>query len=205
MNSNMHKRTYTLTNRARQAAENDRNILEAAAALWREIPIHEISLERIAEKSGVTVRTILRKFGNKEELFRACIKNDAASIMKARDQTPAGDMSCILNDLLAEYEASGDAVIRTLSAEQEVSIAREILASGRAYHRAWCTRVFKGFLPNPKTKNYTTRLMSFVAATDVYLWKLLRKDLNHSEKQTRAVMQELLEGLISNNKPFKLI
>jgi hypothetical protein len=65
--------------------------------------------------------------------------------------------------------------------------------------------VFKGFLPNPKTKNYTTRLMSFVAATDVYLWKLLRKDLNHSEKQTRAVMQELLEGLITNNKPLKMI
>ncbi len=203
MNSTLHKRTYSLTNRARLAAETEQNILKATASLWKELPINDISLEKIAERSGITVRTILRKFGSKEDLFKACIQNDATSIMQTRDQTPAGDISKILDDLLTEYETMGDAVIRTLASEQEIAIARDILTTGRAYHQAWCARVFKRYLPGVQTKNYSVRLLAFVAATDVYLWKLLRRDLLLSEKQTRAVLKELLERLITKNKPIK--
>ncbi len=205
MNYKTRKRTYTLTNRAKLAAKNDRTILEATADLWKEIPINDISLEKIAERSGVTVRTILRKFGSKEELFKTCIQYDATSIMQTRDQTPAGDISKILDDLLAEYEVMGDAVIRTLASEQEMAIARDILATGRLYHQAWCARVFKKYLPRVQTKNYSIRLMAFVSATDIYLWKLLRRDLHLNVHQTRAVLQELLKGLIIKQKPTKTI
>ncbi|MBZ5855482.1 TetR/AcrR family transcriptional regulator [Flavihumibacter profundi] len=203
MKSKGQKRSYISTNRSKLVAQNDQNILEATVALWKDLSISEISLEKIAELSGVTVRTILRKFGSKEGLFQACIEQESGNMMKTRDQTPAGDIPKILEDLFAEYEETGDAVIRTLVVENEMAIARELLATGRSYHKTWCARVFKDFLPGPRAKDHPIKLMAFVAATDVYLWKLLRRDLKLSYPQAQAVIQNLLEGLIQKKTKTK--
>jgi len=45
------------------------------------------------------------------------------------------------------------------------------------------------------------RLDVFVAATDLFLWKLLRRDLDRSQDKTRNVLAALLEGLTGPNHP----
>ena len=50
-----------MTARAASTARTGREILDATAALWRERPIHELTLDTIAARAGVTVRTILRR------------------------------------------------------------------------------------------------------------------------------------------------
>ncbi|MCB0549130.1 MAG: TetR/AcrR family transcriptional regulator [Phaeodactylibacter sp.] len=198
MNSRKDTRPYNMKNRAKAAAHTERRIMEAVIGLWQVLPIHEITLEAIAERAGVTVRTVLRKYGSKEGLFEACLKQDSSKIEINRGQVQAGDVPGALRILLDDYEAYGDANIRTLAVEEELEMARKILEKGRQYHRQWCARVFAPWLPEPSTGDYEKRLLAFIAATDVYLWKLLRRDLGRSPGETLETIQTLVNGLIKD-------
>lgn len=186
-----------MTARAEKAAQTERSILQATAALWQELSIHEIALEAVAERAGVSVRTILRKYGSKEGLFEVCIETDAAENERRRNEAPAGDIEAALRILLDDYEQYGDANIRTLAVEAELEVARKLLDAGRKYHRRWCARVFDPYLPDPADPAYEARLLAFISATDVYLWKLLRRDLKRNREETFETFRILVGGLIS--------
>ncbi|HYR07475.1 MAG TPA: helix-turn-helix domain-containing protein [Longimicrobium sp.] len=190
-----------MTARAEAAARTGRGILTAAAELWRERPIDQITLADIAERAGVSVRTVIRRFGSREGVIAACIEADASGIVSERDQAAAGDVEGALDVLLAHYERDGDAVLRTLALEEKVAEAKAIADAGRAGHRLWCARVFAPHLPPAKDDAYGTRLDALVAATDLYVWKLLRRDLGRSEDDARQVIRALVDGLLSLPHP----
>jgi AcrR family transcriptional regulator len=187
--------------RADAAAQTARDILAAAAALWRERPIDEITLADIAGRAGVSVRTVIRRFGSREGVIAACIEADAAEILSDRAQAPADDVAGALSVLLAHYERDGDAVLRTLALEATVAEAKAIATGGRAAHRAWCTRVFAPHLLPPADDAYGTRLDAFVAATDIHAWKLLRRDLGRSADAAGLAIRTLVDGLVSLPHP----
>jgi hypothetical protein len=93
----------------------------------------------------------------------------------------------------------GDAAIRTINLEPELEIARKIGAKGRALHRDWCIQMFTPYLPDKQSDDYEIQLNSFIAATEIYLWKLLRKDLMLSKEKTFSIFKNLIEGLINKN------
>lgn len=198
MKSKKKTRPYNMTTRAKAAARTEQDILEAAAELWRERALNDITLEAVAERAGVSVRTVLRKYGSKEQLFAASIEKDGSKIMAGRDQVPAGDVEEALSVLLRDYEKFGDASIRTLAVEEELEIARKILDTARTYHREWCARVFAPYLPAPGEATYESRLLAFIAATEFYLWKLLRRDLNRSYEETFNTFRLLVKSLVEN-------
>lgn len=199
MNIDKPKRCYNMQVRAKKVSDNEVRILKSIFGLWEKLSIHEITLEMVAKDSGVTVRTILRKFGSKEGLIEACVEKDISNIKKDRDTAAVGDYPQVLKILLKDYERIGDAIIRTLAVEQELPIAKKILDNGRAYHREWCEKVFSPFLPDQDASDYESKLLSFITATEFYLWKLLRRDLNKSQEATFAVFKSLIEGLINLN------
>ncbi|MEX0810950.1 MAG: TetR/AcrR family transcriptional regulator [Chitinophagales bacterium] len=192
------KRNYKMTKRAEQVNRNEQKILDATFSLWKQYSMHEITLDMVAENAGVTVRTILRKYGSKEGLIEYCIDNDIGKISHKRNVAIEGGVEQALQVLLDNYEEIGEAAIRTLAIEEELAVAKKALIKGRAFHREWCAKVFEEHLPKKNTKEYETRLHAFFAATDFYLWKLLRKDLGKSKKETYAVLWTMVEGLIKN-------
>lgn len=191
-------RKYKMTSRAEAAEMTAKDILHAVGALWVEGPVQEITLDRVAEKAGVTVRTILRKYGSKEGLFHAAIAEDAAGISAIKDRAEPGNLKLAVALLMEEYEATGMAIIRTLAIEHELPVASKILKNGRKSHRAWCERVFDPYLPARNHKQYPILLGALYAATDVGKWKLLRKDLGYSKKETEIIFLKTLEGIIRN-------
>ena len=190
------KRKYQMTNRAMQVYDNDVKILQAMIQLWIKFPINEITLEKVAAQSGVTVRTLLRKFGSKEGLMEACIENTETGRRTNRESAIPGSYKEALGILLDDYEMIGDASIRTLAVEDELPIAKKILNTGRANHREWCKKIFGLDLPDLHSPEYELRLLAFITATEFYLWKLLRKDLKKSYSETFDVFEALIEGLI---------
>jgi hypothetical protein len=62
-------------------------------------------------------------------------------------------------------------------------------------------KVFAPDLPESNTSNYEHSLLTFITATEFYLWKLLRRDLNKSYEETFEVFKTLLEGLIQREFP----
>jgi AcrR family transcriptional regulator len=188
-------RPYRQKARADAAEKTRQAIMRAAVSLWRERDWDEVTLGAIADRAGVTVQTVLRRFGSKDGVVDACIAERAAGVHEVRDRARIGDPNSALEALLSHYERDGDAVLRTLSIENRSPAARRIVEHGRAEHRAWCARVFAPHLPASRAKSYCTRLDAFVAATDIYLWKLLRRDLGRTRQETRDALAALLRGL----------
>lgn len=180
--------------RAETAERTARSIVEAMVGLWRERTVDGITLEHVAERAGVSVRTVIRRFGSRDGVVAAAIEAESARMMAERDRAEVGDVDGALDVLLDHYERDGDAVLRTLALEATVAAARSIAEAGRTAHRLWCARVFAPFLPPQPEPGHDVRLDALVAATDLYLWKLLRRDLGRSPAETRAVIRTLLEG-----------
>ena len=72
-----------------------------------------------------------------------------------------------------------------------------VVREGRREHRSWCERIFAPFLPPAGHAARQGAVDAVVAATDVYLWKLLRRDLKRSPDAVQGVMRKLLSGMIS--------
>ncbi len=188
--------------RSASAARTEAKILNATADLWLKHPLTDMTLEKVAEESGVTIRTILRKFGSKDGLLEACMGYYATAHMPQRQLDVTGDIQKALSILLDEYELMGDAVFRTIQAQDDLPVAAKILEKGRSTHRAWCEMVFEPFLPDHASPDYDICLLAFISATEIYLWKLLRRDLKLSFSQTQKVFLTTVEALVmkSNQK-----
>ena|SRR3990167_1697011 len=189
------KRVYRMSRRAESAAQTEQLIFSAAAELWQAMPINEITLDMIAEKADVSVRTVIRRYGSKEQLFEACIQNQVSNTSLQRDDATPGDISSAVECLLRDYEAYGEAMLKTLATEEQFAESKKITQAGRRYHRQWCARMFADFLPDKDDAGYKKMLSAFYAATDLYLWKLLRLDLRHSRKDVQEIVIRILEGL----------
>lgn len=196
MKTGQSKRSYSMTARAEAVAENERKIMEAVVDQWLNLPAHDITLERVAELSGVTVRTILRKYSSKEGLLEACVESANPDILNKREAIQPGDVKAALSALLEEYEEMGDSVVRTIAIEEEMPFAGKLLKKGRKVHRAWCARVFAPYLLANNDPAYEIQLAAIIAATEIYLWKLLRRDMGHSKKDTYRIFSLMVEGVL---------
>jgi AcrR family transcriptional regulator len=100
----LRQRPYRMRARAQAAEATAQAIIAAARALFAERPYDQVSLPAIAERAGVTVQTVLRRFGSKEELFAAAAHQRSGLIRADREAAPPGD----LTHLVAHYERWGD-------------------------------------------------------------------------------------------------
>lgn len=185
------KRAYVQRRRAEQAAGTADRIREAALALFVEGGAPP-TLEAVAERAGVTVQTVLRRFGSKDGLHAAAVEDARARIAAARGAAPVGDIDGATANLVDHYEEWGDGVVRLLALEAMRPEAARATAEGRAFHRAWVERVFAPWLdplpPDPRR----LRAAALVAVTDVYVWRVLRRDQGLSRDEVRATVAALV-------------
>ena len=185
------KRAYLQVARAESAAATGERILDAAVEVFWEGPSDHVSLDEVARRAGVTVQTVIRRFGNRDGLFAAAAAREMEKVRERRDEAEAGDVPGAVRVLLDHYERLGDRVMRLLAEEERSPGLRDVIEGGRALHREWCARVFAPALEGAPRR----RLAQLVAICDVYTWKLLRRDAGLSRRQTELALLELLEPL----------
>lgn len=186
------QRTYTMRARADAVAKTREQILEAALGLLEEKISFAIGLADIAERAGVTVRTLLRHFGSRDGLFDALMQFAREQVIEER-KTPVGDAARATRTIVAHYERRGDAVMRML---EEASIDERIaalMAEGRREHRNWVRAVFAPQLAQAADPRALEDLL--VVATDVYTWKLLRRDAGLSRARTEERIHTMIRRL----------
>lgn len=189
------KRRYRMKARAEASAETAERIVAAAQAAVMEMPPGEVTLAAIAERAGVSVQTVLERFGSKERLLGAAIARIGGQIADQRSAAPAGDPAAAARIMVEHYEEVGDAVVRALGEEDRFPAVAEMLQVGRDYHRDWCERVFSPTLAGLAGVERKRRLAQLMTVTDVYAWKVLRRDRRLSARQTETAMRELIEAL----------
>ncbi len=183
--------------RAEAADATRTRILEAAARLFAERFPPEVTLREIAASAGVALQTVVNHFGSKEGLFAAVLEGAGrdGAFAEHRVNTPPDDIPRAVALLMRDYERTGDAAIRALALEGQVAGMGALLAQGRAFHRTWAERAFPAALAGLRGARHERRLAQLIAVTDVYTWKLLRRDLGLDEAQTAAAIAEMVEAM----------
>jgi AcrR family transcriptional regulator len=194
-------RHYNQKARAQSAEATARHIVNAFLDRLMKQWFDEITLDRVAEDAGVTVQTVVRRFGSKEGLLADAVKTLGAQINARRAGSP-GDHDRLVVNLLADYEQTGDAVIRLLALEPRHAALKEFLDFGRAEHRRWVSNAFAGPLASVDEPALKAAVDALVIATDVYTWKVLRRDMGRSVTATAAAIKLLLQATIADfSKP----
>jgi len=155
-----------------------------------------MTLAAIAERAGVSVQTILRHFDSKESLFTASYLHTAEKMGADRGPLPVGDPKAVVEDLVDHYEHFGDRILWMLAQEEREPVLKNLADLGRLYHLQWCRQAFAPALAELRGKVRERRLAQFVTGTDIYTWKLLRRDRGLSRAQTKLAMREILEPLM---------
>ena len=190
-------RAYRMGRRAISASANGERILAAARRLFGELRYDQVSLDDVAEQAGVTERTVVRRFGSKEQLFGAVGAERAASIRQARDEVPAGDIPEAVRRLVETYEDWGDEVLHLLSQERGLPGVANRVEAGRRYHAAWVERAFSPLLVRVPPARRRRRLGELITVTDIYSWKVLRRDVGLSRAEVEASLRELIGDIVA--------
>jgi AcrR family transcriptional regulator len=111
--------------RAEAAEATGERILDAALELFGERPTDQIPLDEVASRAGVSVQTVIRRFGGKEGLLAAAVDREASRVSGQRDQAPTGDVAGAVKVLVDHYEELGDRVLRLLGEEDRIPWLRE--------------------------------------------------------------------------------
>lgn len=188
-------RTYDMSRRAQGADATRERILDAAIAGALEAPLSALTLPAIAERAGVSVQTVLRGFGSREALIDAAAERGRRVIGEERAVVP-GDAEASLGILLDHYDQRGDGVILLLAQEGWEPQAAAITAKGRAMHRAWVEEVFAGAISAASRDAREELTDMLVIATDVYAWKLLRRDRRLGRVETLCRMKALVAAVL---------
>jgi AcrR family transcriptional regulator len=179
--------------RADAVAHTREQILEAAMRLSEERLGFAIGLADVAERAGVTVRTVLRHFGSRDGLFESLLSFAREQVVGER-ATPVGDTARATQTIVGHYELRGDRVMRMLEEESVDARIAEHVAQGRRVHRDWVRTTFAPQLAQAADRKALEDLL--VVATDVYTWKLLRRDARLSRARTEERMQTMIRRLV---------
>lgn len=189
------KRAYRMRSRADAAAATGGRIREAATALFWELPYDEVSLDAVAARAGVSLPTVLRKFGSKDALFVECARVASAREAESRAVAP-GDVRGAVHVLASRYEQIQPVWKRLLELEGRFPAVAQVVAGARQGHLAWLATVFDPFLPRRGGKRRARRLAALFAATEIYVWWTWRAHLGLDAREAEQTMLETLRALI---------
>lgn len=189
------RRPYRMTARAEAAAATGERILDATVEVFWEPPLGEVPLEEVARRAGVSVQTVIRRFGGRDGLVLAAVEREAGRVRAQRAEAPVGDVPGAVRVLVDHYEELGDRVVRMLAVEDRVPGLHEIAEGGRRLHREWCARVFAPALAAREGVARERLLAQLIAVCDVGTWWLLRRRSGLSRRQTELALAELLAPL----------
>jgi AcrR family transcriptional regulator len=176
-------------------ATRDR-IARAAMARFLAQLYDDVTIAAVAADAGVSAQTVLNHFESKEGLFTAAAASFSAELAGAREDDPPRDAAGAVASLVGQFELSGDGNVRLAVLDERIPAVKAALEEGRARHQELLARVFGDRLPGGPAERRRA-LAALHAATDVYTWKLLRRDLGLGRAATQQVMTQMVEAIAS--------
>jgi AcrR family transcriptional regulator len=183
--------------RAASTRATRERIIGAMLQMFLEGWYDEVTLRGVAERAGVSLQTVVNHFSTKEGLLAAMLDDPRVEqeFGGQRRRAIPGDIPAAIDLLMRDYEHSADAAIRMLALESRVPALAGTIEFGRTGHRAWVERTFPAALAGLTGQGRERRLLLLTCATDVYTWRILRRDHGLTRGETAAAMTELVEAL----------
>jgi AcrR family transcriptional regulator len=186
------KRRYRMVARAEAAAATRNRLLESAWRHFSEQHFEGVRLADVAAGAGVSAQTLHTHFGTKDALFVAAWGWRMAPEGARRDSAPVGDVGTAVRVLYDSYDLDGDAVLRLLAHEERIPAVHEMAEAGRRWHRGWVERTFAPLLDGVSGPERERRLVALVVATDLLVWKLLRREMGLGRETAEQIVIEMV-------------
>jgi len=181
--------------RAETTATTRQRLLVSAWQRFSETPFEEVRLADVARGAGVSPQTLHAHFGTKEELFAAAWGWRMAPEGVRREGAPTGDVRAAVRVLYDSYDQDGDAVLRLLAQEERIAAVHEMADVGRRWHRAWVERTLGPLLNGASGAERERRLVKLVVATDLLVWKLLRREMGLGRARAERIVIEMVTAM----------
>jgi AcrR family transcriptional regulator len=186
-------RPYRMGARAEAAEATRLRILHAAFQLFSSSAYDDVSLESIAERAEVALKTVQRRFGSKDGVLLALSEIEH----EVRD-VPVGDIDEVVRVLSSRYEESMDILSSYIAVEPRVPAVKEMLVGARKGHFKWLSETLAPYLPDPKTPQHRRRVAQLFAATELYVWHSWRRHLGLGREVATETMREMLVAILGN-------
>ena len=186
-------RNYTMRARAESTSKTRERILDAVIALSEEKLSLEIVLSDVAERSGVSVQTVLRHFGDRRGLFEEARARQVKRVRTER-AAPVGDAAAAVRTIVAFYDRMGEWSLMLQAQEHSDELSRQTVEVARRVHREWVQEIFAPQLAGRHDREELVDLL--VVATDVLTWKILRRDGGMRRSITCDRMLRLVQAIL---------
>ena len=186
-------RRYDMTKRTNSAEKTRERIVKSTENLLTTRPLAGVTLPAIAKGAKVTVQTVMRQMGSRDGCLSAVFNIVSERINSQRGHTKPGDVNSAVSTLIDHYESESALMLNLLEqANKGETFAKSATESGRNYHRNWVEHCFGPLVGDAQQE----KIDALVAATDIYIYKLLRLDMGRSIKATKAVINRLIRGTL---------
>lgn len=191
-------RRYEMAGRTRSVERTREAILDAAVELFAPAWYDDVTLADVARSAGVSQQTVVNHFGSKIGLYLAGIgERVAPARLAARAGVGPGDVAVAVRAVCADYEESGDATFRLVVSAERLPELDEVVAGGRAAHRAFVEAAFAPQLAEVNGAARERRTVLLATALDVTTWKHLRRDLGLSARAAGEHVRALVDGILA--------
>lgn len=188
--------------RADAAAATRERIARAALELLLVHPYEDVTLNDMAAAAGVSHQTVLNHHESKEGVALAAIGLLRSETGQLRDSVRRGDPVHAVEVLVEQYERFGDINVRWAMSAERLGRLAVLLDQARQAHAGWLVEVLGEELPTaPAPRRLAVHALH--AATDVYTWKLLRRDLRLSRADTTRTMTALVRGVLDRKQDLR--
>lgn len=181
--------------RAELNAATRQRIVGAAHQLLNEQPYEDVTLVGIAAAAKLSHQTVINHFESKDGVILAVLdalqQQSAATLSRAHP----GDIKAAVKALVGTYERMGDIVVGWLSANRHAEHGVQAAVDARDYRQHWLEEMFADALPDD-TVARRRMIAGLRAATDVYVWKRLRRDSRRGRAATEDIMGDLVCGVL---------
>lgn len=157
-----------------------------------------ITLQKVAKVAEVSVQTILRAFSSKEGLLTASLNaqpSEAAEDFLA-DTTGSENVPVMMSVLYDFYDKIGDTVMKRLADEAHLPELAAANAVGREFHRKFVNQRFAHELDNLREEERHVLFNALMAVTDLYVWRVLRRDEGLDPDAAKRVVTLLVSRTI---------
>jgi len=189
-------RPYRMTVRAARVAETGERIVAASLELYGELWLDEITLDKVAERAGVSTKTLQRRYGDRDGLVRSVSETLAGRVAAQRFDARPGDVDDAVANLVTHYESVGTLALRNMVQAQRFPQIAALVQYGRDEHHRWVRHVFARWLERSGDAADGVLFLQLFTITDVTVWRLLRSDLRLDPQQTQHIIRGLLVAVL---------
>lgn len=191
----MAPRKYELGKRAEAVDETRRRIIEATFELHTEKGVLATSMQDVAERADVALRTVYNHYPTVDDLVEGCTRKVIALLAPPTPTIFSGlstfeeRMRQLVQELFAMYER-GSAQIEVARCEQgEVAGLADYVANEAASREALAREALRPFKPRRRTVH------EVAALTDFYVWKALTQQNLTTRQAVEVIHRSLLAVL----------